>query len=75
MTLEEFSYSLRTVKAGKYASLPYALHADLFPPGEPDERARERCFKFAQSRGFRRSISGDYEVLPNVLMYVTFVHG
>jgi hypothetical protein len=53
MTLDEFSESLRMVGVGKYASVPYDLYDDLFPPGEPDQGARERCAKFANSRGFR----------------------
>jgi len=53
MTLEEFADSLRMVRVGKYASLPYALYEDLFPPGEPDEGARARSYAFAQRHGFR----------------------
>jgi hypothetical protein len=52
MTLDEFTANLKLVGPGKYASVPYVVYADLFPPGEPDEHARGRCHEFARSHGF-----------------------
>jgi hypothetical protein len=53
MTLDEFSIELQEVKPGQYAQLHHDVYTELFPPGEPDQSARERCAKFAKERGFR----------------------
>ena len=53
MTLEDLKQALVGLEAGKYASIHYDLYADLFPPGEPDERARAVCYEFAKSLGCR----------------------
>jgi hypothetical protein len=53
MTLDEFAEKLKAIGPGKYSGVPYENYADLFPPGESDKLARERCEKFARSHGFR----------------------
>jgi hypothetical protein len=53
MTLDELRQKLATIEPGKYARVPYDVYLDLFPPGEPDEKAREACYNFAKSLGFR----------------------
>jgi hypothetical protein len=63
MTLDEFSENLKLVGADQAASLPYDLYADLFPPGEPDDGARQRCYKFAQSHGFRIENKPDLQLI------------
>ena len=41
------------MEAGRYARIDHDLFAELFPPGEPDERARGACLKFANDHGCR----------------------
>lgn len=41
------------MEADKYASIHYDHYAELFPPGEPDQAAREACYEFAKSVGCR----------------------
>ncbi len=53
MTLEELRNQLVAMPKGKYAAIDYAYFAVLFPPGEPDEKARELCYGFAKSVGCR----------------------
>jgi hypothetical protein len=53
MTIEEFRSILVEMIPGKYAQLDYADYERLFPPGEPDETAREACYNFAKSAGCR----------------------
>jgi hypothetical protein len=63
MTLDEFAETLKMVEAGKYANVPYDVYADLFPPGGRDQGSRDRCYNFAQSRGFRIENKVDREEL------------
>lgn len=51
MDLEELRRMLAALEPGKMAGLHRDVYADLFPPGEPDERARAACFSFARSVG------------------------
>ncbi len=53
MTIDGLRTVLAEVEPGKYARVPYDVYADVFPPGEPDQKAREACYNFAQSMGFR----------------------
>ncbi len=53
MTLEELSRTLDEIKPGNRAAIHHDLFANLFPPGEPDARAREACYKFALQHGCR----------------------
>lgn len=53
MTLDELSEHLRGLKAGQKAGLHHDVYAELFPPGEPDEGARGRCYGFAKALGCR----------------------
>ncbi len=49
MTLDDFSDTLREVEPGKGARVPYEIYAMLFPPGEPDQRARGAAANFAKA--------------------------
>ncbi len=40
--------TLRDLKPGTYAQILCDLYSDLFPPGEPDQSAREACSNFAK---------------------------
>ena len=53
MTLNDLAQALHDLKPGTYAEIPYDLYTDLFPPGEPDELAREACYNFARAHGCR----------------------
>jgi hypothetical protein len=53
MTLDELKGQVQGMQPGKYARVPYDVYADLFPPGEPDQSAREACYNFAKSLGCR----------------------
>ena len=35
------------------AGIHHDVYADLFPPGEPDPKAREACYNFAKTLGCR----------------------
>lgn len=48
VTLEEFRAELAALKPGGAIGLPYDGYELLFPPGEPDEGARKRAYKFAK---------------------------
>jgi hypothetical protein len=63
MTLDDFSNELKEVKPGQYAQLHYDVYAELFPPGEPDQGARDSCARFAKSRGFRIENKPDHKVI------------
>ena len=41
------------LSGGASAGIQHDVYADLFPPGEPDERARAACYTFANSVGCR----------------------
>ena len=53
MTLNDLSDQLKALPKGKAAGIHHEVYADLFPPGEPDEGARERCYEFAKALGCR----------------------
>jgi hypothetical protein len=53
MTLEELGKTLDEMKPGNFAAIHHDLFADLFPPGEPDDHAREACNTFARQHGCR----------------------
>jgi hypothetical protein len=48
MTVSEFRIVLRELPADQAAHVPYEVFAELFPPGEPDDDARERAYRFAK---------------------------
>jgi hypothetical protein len=50
-TLDELRTELATLPWDHAIGVPYDVFALLFPPGEPDERARESAYKFAQENG------------------------
>jgi hypothetical protein len=41
MTLQELGKALDEMEPGKYVSISHDVLAELFPPGEPDDRARD----------------------------------
>ena len=51
MTLDDLAAELRDMPKGKYAHIPYEIYEELFPPGEPDQRARAACYDFAEANG------------------------
>jgi hypothetical protein len=53
MTLDDLRTQLQALAPGKMAGIHHDVYADLFPPGEPDERAREACSNFAKALGCR----------------------
>ncbi|MDP2354977.1 MAG: hypothetical protein Q8M31_02815 [Beijerinckiaceae bacterium] len=53
MTRDDLKAKIQAMAPGQYASIPYDLYSDLFPPGEPDEPARDACYNFAKSLGCR----------------------
>jgi hypothetical protein len=53
MTLDELRAKLEELPPGKMAGIHHATFTDLFPPGEPDARAREACYNFAKALGCR----------------------
>ncbi len=53
MTLDDLRKTLEELPPGKMAGIHHDAYADLFPPGEPDERAREACYNFARALGCR----------------------
>jgi hypothetical protein len=53
MTLEEFGKTLDDMEPGNFAAVHHDLFADLFPPGETDDRARQACLDFARAHGCR----------------------
>jgi hypothetical protein len=53
VTLDELKKKLVEMEPGKYAAIHYDLFAELFPPGEPDDKARAACGKFAFEAGCR----------------------
>ncbi|MFJ7438076.1 hypothetical protein ACIQW5_10505 [Methylorubrum thiocyanatum] len=52
MTREEFETTLREVKPGQFADIPYETFADLFPPGVESDASKEAAYHFAKARGF-----------------------
>ena len=50
-TLDELRKVLREMKPGTAGGLHYDSYATLFPPGEPDELARELANQLAQETG------------------------
>jgi hypothetical protein len=53
MTRDELQATINGMADGNYASIPYDVYAEIFPPGEPDQEARAACFNFARSLGCR----------------------
>ena len=53
MSLDELKATLVALPSGQCAGIHYDAYTELFPPGEPDENARARCYEFAKSVGCR----------------------
>ena len=51
MSIDEFKAILEEMDAGNAAEVPYEIYEELFPPGEPDESARQRAYEFAKANG------------------------
>jgi hypothetical protein len=51
MPLADFHEELCGLQVGQFFVLPYDIYEPLFPPGEPDDGARERALNFARSHG------------------------
>jgi hypothetical protein len=51
VTLDEFQTTLKDLAPGQAAHIPYDIYEELFPPGEPDQDARVRAYKFAKANG------------------------
>jgi hypothetical protein len=49
--LEELKATLIGLEPGKAAGLHHEVYAELFPPGEPDERAKKAAYELARSTG------------------------
>ncbi len=44
MTRSELESQLRALSSGEELGLSFDVYADMFPPGEPDENARQACY-------------------------------
>jgi hypothetical protein len=51
MNLEQLAGMLDEMEPGGSIAIHHDTFADLFPPGEPDEFARESCQRFAHLHG------------------------
>ena len=59
MRLNDLRMTLAEMKAGQGAGISREEYAELFPPGEPNERARASCEEFAGSMGCRVEITSE----------------
>lgn len=50
-TLDDLKKDIEICANGKAVAVHYDVYEELFPPGEPDEGARERAYKFAGEHG------------------------
>lgn len=46
--LKDLQKELIALQQGDATCIPYEVYSDLFPPGEPDQDARDRAFVFAR---------------------------
>jgi hypothetical protein len=53
VTLRDLQAQLKALPPVKMAGINHDVYAELFPPGEPDEKAREDCYNFAKALGCR----------------------
>ncbi|OJU14956.1 MAG: hypothetical protein BGN84_11050 [Afipia sp. 62-7] len=53
VTLDDLRRTLEKLPSGKMPGIHHDVYAELLPPGEPDERAREACYNFAKTLGCR----------------------
>ena len=51
MTRDDLTKELVSLKPGQCAGIHHDVYAELFPPGEPAEEAREACYAFAKDAG------------------------
>lgn len=50
-SIDDLRREIYACPKGGAVGLDYETYADLFPPGEPDDRARERALGFARGLG------------------------
>ncbi len=50
-TIGDLRAEIAACPQGGAVGVPYDTYADLFPPGEPDEGARQRAWQFARDNG------------------------
>jgi len=51
VTRSELKSQLRALSSGEELGLSFDVYADMFPPGEPDENARQACYAVAKRCG------------------------
>ena len=59
MTLSELRSTLLALTAEQRIGISREEFAHLFPPGEPDDRARASCHEFASSVGCRVEVMSE----------------
>jgi hypothetical protein len=52
-TLENLKGALRELRPGQFGAIDHDVYAELFPPGKPDQAARDACASFARAAGCR----------------------
>ena len=65
MTFDDFRKTLDRLQPGQSADVPYDVYEMLFPPGEPDQHARERAHNFAKAAG----VAIDNQVAARVVRF------
>ncbi|MZR14238.1 hypothetical protein GQE99_14540 [Maritimibacter sp. DP07] len=63
MTLDEFGRILGGLEPGQGAFMRHSSYEMLFPPGEPDQGARERAYKFAREHGCKIDNSSEQKFI------------
>lgn len=51
MTLQELSAILSRLEADNFASVPYEVFGEIFPPGIEDARAKEAAYHLSNAHG------------------------
>jgi hypothetical protein len=52
-TLEDLKDALRELRPGQFGAINHDVYAELFPPGEPNQAARDACALFAKAASCR----------------------
>ncbi len=53
MTIDDLTAKIEALSPNQAAGIHHDTYADFWPPGEPDERAREACYNYAKALGCR----------------------
>lgn len=61
--LDYLKQKIGACPAGNAVGVSYDLFRELFPPGEPDERARKAAYNFAKVNGCTINISWSKEMV------------